>query len=68
MYALNLVKTAANRETTPPSGLARFIRDFAQSHDWGRVAPPTPKLTPRYYIDIDVPYGCRITECVDRFT
>ena len=52
MYALNLVKTAARQETAPPSGMVHFLHMFAQSHDQERVAPPTFKLTPRYYIDI----------------
>ena len=30
------------------SGVTRAPNVFAQSRDWERVAPPTPKLTPRY--------------------
>jgi len=48
MYTPDLVKSAASWATRPPSGVTHTPNPFTQSRDWERVAPPTPKLTPRY--------------------
>ena len=51
MYMPDLVKTAASWATRPPSGVTHAPNVFAHSRDRERVAPPTLKLTPRYYAD-----------------
>jgi hypothetical protein len=48
MYTPDLVKSAASWATQLPSGATHPPNPCAQSQDWERVAPPTPKLMPRY--------------------
>ena len=48
MYMPDLVKNAASWGSRHPSRTMHTTNVFAQSHEWGQVAPPTLKLVPHY--------------------